>query len=165
LSVDSVFANMQPYFRGWSHEPPGLNSNLKRMSVENHEEQTRDGFTLTRKVYVPTHDTSMMDPVSKRKATICNLFASHRMPLKDIARVRRRFVRIIHVIVESGLVYDRRKKGQCSSPTSAGNHTSRRFRPDRLYEWICTPNDGCWDALDLLTRFCRFRFLNTPKIL
>jgi hypothetical protein len=85
--------------------------------MENHEEQTRDGFTLTRKVYVPTHDTSMLDLVSKRKATICNLFATHRMSLKDIARVLdEEYVRIINVIIESGLVYDRRKNRQVLIP-------------------------------------------------
>ena len=47
-----------------------------------------------------THDTSMLDPVSKRKATICNLFATHRMPMKDIARVLdEEYVRIIQVIL------------------------------------------------------------------
>jgi glycogen synthase len=85
--------------------------------MENHEEQTRDGFTLTRKVYVPTHDTSMLDPVSKRKATICNLFVTHRMSLKEIARVLdEEYVRIIQVIIDSGLVYDRRKQRQVLIP-------------------------------------------------
>ena len=85
--------------------------------MENHEEQTRDGFVLTRKVYVANNDTSMMDIVSKRKATICNLFATHRMSMRDIARVLDEdYVRIIHVIIESGLVYDRRKKRQVLIP-------------------------------------------------
>ena len=85
--------------------------------MDNHEEQTRDGFLLTRKVYVPTHDTSMMDPVSKRKATICNLFSTHQMSMKDIARVLDEdYVRIIHIILENGLVYDRRKKRQVLIP-------------------------------------------------
>jgi hypothetical protein len=85
--------------------------------MENNEEQSRDGFLLTHKVYVPNHDTSMLDPVSKRKATICNLFATHRMPMKDIARILDEdYVRIIHVILESGLVYDRRKNRQVLIP-------------------------------------------------
>ena len=85
--------------------------------MENNEEQSRDGFLLTQKVHVPTQDTSMMDPVSKRKATICNLFATHRMPMRDIARILDEdYVRIIHVILESGLVYDRRKKRQVLIP-------------------------------------------------
>jgi hypothetical protein len=85
--------------------------------MENNDEQMRDGFMLTQKVHVPTHDTSMLDPVSKRKATICNLFATHRMSMKDIARVLDEdYVRIIQVILESGLVYDRRKKRQVLIP-------------------------------------------------
>ena len=85
--------------------------------MENLEEQTGDGFVPTRKVYVAQNDTSMLDPVSKRKATICNLFASHRMPMKDIARVLDEdYVQVIHVILESGLVYDRRKKRQVLIP-------------------------------------------------
>ncbi|MFN8007499.1 MAG: hypothetical protein U0V70_10830 [Terriglobia bacterium] len=85
--------------------------------MENHDEQTRDGFVLTRKVYVPTQDTTLMDPVSKRKATICNLFAVHRMSMKDIARILDEdYVRIIQVIIESGLVFDRRKKRQVLIP-------------------------------------------------
>jgi len=72
---------------------------------------------LTNKVYVPNLDTSMMDPVSKRKATICNLFVTHRMSMKDIARVLDEdYVRIIQVILENGLAYDRRKKRQVLIP-------------------------------------------------
>ena len=85
--------------------------------MENIEEQSRDGFLLTHKVFVPTQDTSMLDPVSKRKATICNLFATHHMTLKDIARILdEEYVRIIQVILESGLVYDRRKNRQVLIP-------------------------------------------------
>lgn len=72
---------------------------------------------LTHKVHVPTHDTSMLDPVSKRKATICNLFATQCMSIKDIARVLDEDnARIIQVILESGLVHDRREKGQVLIP-------------------------------------------------
>jgi hypothetical protein len=85
--------------------------------MENNEEESRDGFLLTHKVYVPAQDTTMMDPVSKRKATICNLFATHRLSMKDIARVLDEdYVRIISVIIEGGLVYDRRKKRQVLIP-------------------------------------------------
>lgn len=85
--------------------------------MENNEEQSRDGFLLTHKVFVPTQDTSMLDPVSKRKVTICNLFAAHGMTMRDIARILDEdYVRIIHVILENGLVYDRRKKRQVLIP-------------------------------------------------
>jgi hypothetical protein len=85
--------------------------------MDNQDEQTRDGFMLTNKVYVPNPDTTMMDPVSKRKVTICNLFATHRMSMKDIARVLDEdYIRIIQVIIENGLVYDRRKKRQVLIP-------------------------------------------------
>ena len=81
--------------------------------MENIQEQSRDGFVLTHKVFVAPHETWTLDPTTKRKTTICNLFSNHRMSIRDIARLLDEdYVRVIQVILENGLVHDRRKNRQ-----------------------------------------------------
>jgi hypothetical protein len=46
----------------------------------------RDGFPVPKlKIAIP--DTINLDPETKRKVTICNLFINHELPVRDIVRV------------------------------------------------------------------------------
>ena len=47
----------------------------------------RSGFRLTRKVFTSPQNAASLDPVTKRKITICNLFVNHRLRVADIVRV------------------------------------------------------------------------------
>ena len=77
----------------------------------------RDGFQLTSKTFVVPTDTSRLDPALKRKTTICNLFANHRLPIRDITRVLdETYATVVGTLIEFGLVYERRHSRQESEP-------------------------------------------------
>ena len=73
----------------------------------------RDGFQLTSKSFVLPSDTSRLDPALKRKTTICNLFANHRLPIRDIMRVLDEpYATVVGTLIEFGLIYERRQNRQ-----------------------------------------------------
>jgi hypothetical protein len=73
----------------------------------------RDGFQLTSKSFVLPSDTSRLDPTLKRKTTICNLFANHHLPIRDITRILdETYTSVIGTLIEFGLVYERRRSRQ-----------------------------------------------------
>src|SRR5262245_41395755 len=73
----------------------------------------RDGFQLTPKAFSVPKDTSRLDPALKRKTTICNLFANHHLPIRDIMRVLdETYASIVGTLIEFGLVYERRRNRQ-----------------------------------------------------
>lgn len=75
--------------------------------------EPRDGFYLTSKTFVVPTDTSRLDPATKRKTTICNLFANHHLPIRDIMRILdESYAHVVQVLIESGVVYERRKNRQ-----------------------------------------------------
>ena len=73
----------------------------------------REGFQLTSKTFVVPTDTSRLDPALKRKTTICNLFANHHLPIRDIMRVLDEpYASVVGTLLEFGLVYERRHDRQ-----------------------------------------------------
>ena len=69
----------------------------------------RSGFRVTKKVFTSPQNAASLDPVTKRKITICNLFVNHRLSIADIVRVLdEEYKHVVGVIIEQGLVYDRR---------------------------------------------------------
>lgn len=75
--------------------------------------QERDGFQLTAKTFVVPSDTSRLDPSLKRKTTICNLFANHRLSIRDITRILdETYASVVGTLIEFGLVYERRNNRQ-----------------------------------------------------
>lgn len=77
----------------------------------------RDGFQLTSKSFVLPSDTSRLNPVLKRKTTICNLFANHHLPIRDIMRVLdETYANVVGTLIEFGLVYERRHNRQDQEP-------------------------------------------------
>ena len=75
--------------------------------------QERDGFQLTSKSFVVPSDTSRLDPTLKRKTTICNLFANHHLPIRDIMRILdETYASVVSTLIEVGLVYERRHSRQ-----------------------------------------------------
>jgi hypothetical protein len=70
----------------------------------------RDGFQIKQKTFFTPADTTLMDPVTKRKITICNLFANHHLPIRDIVGLLdEKYGRVVQVLIEKGLVHERRK--------------------------------------------------------
>ena len=77
------------------------------MTAENLE---RDGFQVTKKVFINPKNTTLLDRVNKRKITICNLFVNDRLPMRDIVRVLdERYDHVVTVLIEQGLIRERRK--------------------------------------------------------
>ena len=73
----------------------------------------RDGFQLTPKTFVVPTDTSRLAPALKRKTTICNLFANHHLPIRDIMRILDEpCATVVGTLIEFGLVYERRHDRQ-----------------------------------------------------
>jgi len=73
----------------------------------------REGFQLTAKSFVVPTDTSRLNPTLKRKTTICNLFANHHLPIRDIMRILdETYASVVGTLIEFGLVYERRQGRQ-----------------------------------------------------
>jgi hypothetical protein len=79
----------------------------------------RDGFQLTQKVFVLPANPTSLDPVRKRKVTVCNLFANHEQSIVDIVRLLdERHENVVNILLGEGLIHERRKKPRESAPTS-----------------------------------------------
>lgn len=73
-------------------------------------EMMRDGFQLTPKTFIVPVDTTRLDPATKRKTTICNLFANHQLPIRDIVRVLdESYGKVVQTLIEFGIIFERRK--------------------------------------------------------
>jgi hypothetical protein len=79
----------------------------------------RDGFQLTHKMFTPPDNTSLLDPATKRKVTICNLFANHRLSVPDITRILDEpYEKVIAALIEQGLIQERRQSPRPSASRS-----------------------------------------------
>ena len=75
------------------------------------ENLERDGFQVREKFFM--NPTTLLDPVTERKITICNLFANDGVPMGDIVRVlHEKYDHVVTVLIEQGLIQERRKHAQ-----------------------------------------------------
>jgi hypothetical protein len=75
--------------------------------------EVREGFQLTSRTFSVPTDTTRLSSTTKRKITICNLFANHSQSIRDIARVLdESYGHVVQVLIECGMVYERRKNRQ-----------------------------------------------------
>jgi hypothetical protein len=73
----------------------------------------RDGFQITKKVFTVPLNIASLDPATKRKVTICNLFANHRLSIRDVVRVLdEKYDHVVNVLIEQGLICERRTNPQ-----------------------------------------------------
>ena len=87
----------------------------------------RNGFRVTRKVFASPQNAAFLDPVTKRKITICNLFVNHRLPVADIVRVLdEEYKHIVGVLIEQGFVHERRQNSRESAQAEAKSALFRR---------------------------------------
>ena len=88
--------------------------------------EVNEGFQLTQKTFVPPSNAGLLDPVTKRRVTICNLFANFNLSISDIARVLdESYGKIVTILIEEGLVLDRRRVPRSSSSSSQRSLFSR----------------------------------------
>ena len=86
------------------------------------ENLARDGFQVAKKVFINPSNTTLLDPINKRKITICNLFANDGVPVGDIVRVlNEKYDHVVKVLIEQGLIRERRK--QSSKPVQVEHRT------------------------------------------
>ncbi len=74
---------------------------------------TLEGFEKTQKQFDLPENFSQLDTLTKRKLTICNLFANQRLYMPDIARVLDTGTgQVIGALIESGLIKERRRNAK-----------------------------------------------------
>jgi hypothetical protein len=87
----------------------------------------RSGFRVTKKVFTSPQNAASLDPVAKRKITICNLFVNHRLPIPDIVRVLdEEYKHVVDVIIEQGFVHERRQSSRESAQAEPKSALFRR---------------------------------------
>ena len=87
----------------------------------------REGFQVQRMEYKTPSDTSLLDPASKRKVTICNLFVNYRQSTREIASVLDEEYRtVVSVLIEQGFICDRRKNARGPNPSESRPSLFRR---------------------------------------
>jgi hypothetical protein len=92
--------------------------------MEFQEKAERDGFQLKTHRFAPPADLGHLDSTSRRELTICNLFANHRLPIRDIARILdEQYGRVVHVLIRQGIVYERRKNRPGTISPAEQTHT------------------------------------------
>ena len=70
----------------------------------------RDDFQLKENHFALPESSTELDPRRKRAVTICNLWVNHNVSISSIARVLDEDEgKIVHVLIENGIVYDRRR--------------------------------------------------------
>ena len=82
--------------------------------------EENEGFLLTEKAkaFSPPSNTASLDPATKRRVTICNLFANYKLPIHDIVRILdESYGTVVTVLIEEGLVLDRRRVPRSSLPS------------------------------------------------
>ena len=77
------------------------------------ERYTVEGFEKTQKKFQTPENFSLLDPGTKRKLTICNLFANQDQSLWSIAHVLDApITKVVSILIENGLIKERRVRAE-----------------------------------------------------
>jgi hypothetical protein len=96
--------------------------------MESKESIVRDGFRVVKTRFIVPQNTGQLDPQTKRKATICNLFVNHQLPIGDVIRVLdESYSHTIGVLIAQGVIEGRRKV-----PRTANDSSNRQGLRSRL---------------------------------
>jgi hypothetical protein len=86
--------------KGWIH-----------LMIAFNEKYTLEGFERTLRKFDCPEDSSLLDSRSKRKLTICNLFANQNQSLWNIMRVLDVSMgKVVVTLIEHGLIKERRSR-------------------------------------------------------
>ena len=100
---------------------------FKKAAMALPEPLERNGFRVTKKVFTSPQNAASLDPVTKRKITICNLFVNHRLSLADIVRVLDEdYKHVVGVLIEQGFVHERRQNSRESAQAEPKSALFRR---------------------------------------
>lgn len=74
------------------------------------EDSQKDGFQPTHKDFQYPKNLNSLDPATKRRMTICNLYSNHHLSISDIVRLLdEEQAHVITVLIEQGLIVERRQ--------------------------------------------------------
>ena len=85
---------------------------------------TVEGFERTNKKFELPANLTELDSATKRKLTICNLFANQNLSIFEIVRVLDSSLhQVVPTLIENGLIKERRRKNRGAEPTNGGRNT------------------------------------------
>ena len=94
--------NINPLKKLWTHLLIVFDGNYN---------YTIEGFEKTQKKFELPGNLTELDPLTKRKATICNLFANQNLTIREIVRVLdSRPQQVIPTLIENQLIKERRRQ-------------------------------------------------------
>ena len=77
--------------------------------MEPEQNRVREGFRVGKTTFTVPENMGQLDPQTKRKATICNLFVNHQLAIADVIRVLdESYSHTVHVLIEQEIIQDRR---------------------------------------------------------
>jgi hypothetical protein len=78
----------------------------------------------------PPENITQLDAPAKRRATLCNLFVKHRLPLADVVRVlHESYSHTVSALIDRGVIEDRR-----AAPRKRNNSQIAQALPQALRE-------------------------------
>ncbi len=105
--------------------------------MEPNQGTVREGFRVVKARFTIPENIGQLDPQTKRKVTICNLFVNHQLAIADVVRVLdESYSRAISVLIEQGVIQDRR-----SVPRTADDSSSRQGLRSRFGKPASTWSD------------------------
>ena len=84
-----------------------------------YDSYTSEGFERTKNKFDLPENLSQLDPLTKRKFTICNLFANQNLSIKDICVVLDASQhQVVDALIDNGLIKERRRKNRAKKKGS-----------------------------------------------
>jgi hypothetical protein len=102
--------------------------------MESAQGTVREGFRVVKTTFLVPENIGQLDPQTKRKTTICNLFINHQLAIADLIRVLdESYSHAIDALIDQGVIEDRR-----SVPRTAVDSSSRLGLRSRLKKLAST---------------------------
>jgi hypothetical protein len=99
------------------------------ITMESEQSTVREGFRVVKTTFTVPENIGQLDPQSKRKATICNLFVNHQLAIADVVRLLdESYARTINVLIEQEVLQDRRSASRTADDSSSRLRLRFRFK-------------------------------------
>lgn len=96
-----------------------LGSVWTHLQIAFNDNYTVDGFERTSKKFELPASLAELDPISKRKMTICNLFANQNLSISAIVKVLDSSLhQVVPALIDNGLIKERRRNRRTGGPES-----------------------------------------------
>src|SRR5258706_15607392 len=97
--------------------------------MESEQGTVREGFRVVKTTFTVPENIGQLDPETKRKATICNLFVNHQLAIADVVRLLdESYGRTINVLIEQEVLQDRRSVSRTANASSSRMPFRFRFK-------------------------------------